>query len=105
MITLEKQLLQSAHYRRRLIVSDTLFSMDGDLAPLAQLARLAQRHKAMLMVDEAHATGLFGARGKGAVECLLAEAPHLKDHVPIRIGTLSTRGAGSCLPVWPLPLP
>jgi 8-amino-7-oxononanoate synthase len=89
MNALEKQLLQGAHFRRRLIVSDTLFSMDGDLAPLALLARLARKHQAMLMLDEAHATGLFGAQGRGAVEHLLAEAPHLKDHVHVRIGTLS----------------
>jgi 8-amino-7-oxononanoate synthase len=89
MNALEQQLLQGAHFRRRLIVSDTLFSMDGDLAPLAQLARLAQQHQAMLMVDEAHATGLFGAQGRGVVEHLLAETPHLKDHIHIRVGTLS----------------
>jgi 7-keto-8-aminopelargonate synthetase-like enzyme len=89
MNALEQQLLQGTHFRRRLIVSDTLFSMDGDLAPLAQLARLARQYQAMLMVDEAHATGLFGTQGHGAVEHLLAESPHLKDHVHIRIGTLS----------------
>ncbi len=89
MNALHRQLLEGAHFRRRLIVSDTLFSMDGDLAPLAELARLAQRHQAMLMVDEAHASGLFGAQGRGAVEYLLAETPHLKDHVHIRVGTLS----------------
>jgi 8-amino-7-oxononanoate synthase len=58
--------------------------MDGDLAPLAQLAALAAEHEAMLLVDEAHATGLFGQRGTG-----LVEAAGLADEVPIRVGTLS----------------
>jgi len=71
-------------YQRVWIITDTVFGMDGTLAPLAALCDLAERYEAFLVVDEAHATGVLGPDGSGA-------AAHLgvKSRVPIRIGTLS----------------
>jgi 8-amino-7-oxononanoate synthase len=73
--------------RRRLIVTDTIFSMDGDLAPLSDLADLARRHDALLLLDEAHATGVLGEHGRGATE-LFPDLDRLGDQL-IKVGTLS----------------
>jgi 8-amino-7-oxononanoate synthase len=73
-----------ANYRRCLIITDTIFSMDGDICPLPDILDLAIEYNAMLLVDEAHATGIFGATGAGVVEHY-----NLVGKPLIEIGTLS----------------
>ncbi|MCY7323251.1 MAG: aminotransferase class I/II-fold pyridoxal phosphate-dependent enzyme, partial [Phormidesmis sp. CAN_BIN36] len=58
---------QRSHFQRCLILSDTVFSMDGDLCPLAELVALAKKYNANLIIDEAHATGVIGEKGEGLV--------------------------------------
>jgi 8-amino-7-oxononanoate synthase len=80
---LEQRLTQSSA-PRKLIVTDGVFSMDGDLAPLAQLCASAERHQAWLMVDDAHGFGVLGKQGGGLVEELNLSI----DQVPVLVGTL-----------------
>ena len=76
-------LLKREKGRRRMIVVDGVFSMDGDIAPLPDMVELAEDYGALLMVDEAHGTGVLGERGAGTVEHF-----GLTDRVPIQMGTL-----------------
>ncbi|MBI3903728.1 MAG: 8-amino-7-oxononanoate synthase [Nitrosomonadales bacterium] len=62
-----EQLLQQAPGGRKLVITDTVFSMDGDLAPLPKLLALCERHDAWLLVDDAHGLGVLGAQGRGAL--------------------------------------
>jgi 8-amino-7-oxononanoate synthase len=80
---LETLLRSNTTAPRKLIVTDGVFSMDGDIAPLPDLVRLAERYHAILMVDDAHATGVLGKQGRGT-----AEHFGLEDRVHIQMGTL-----------------
>jgi 8-amino-7-oxononanoate synthase len=87
--------LDQAAGRQALIVTDAVFSMDGDIAPLTEIIELALRHRARIIVDEAHATGVLGPGGRGLVSALGAER-----HVDVVIGTLGkalgSYGAFAC---------
>ncbi|KNC48542.1 2-amino-3-ketobutyrate coenzyme A ligase [Thecamonas trahens ATCC 50062] len=65
---LEEKLKAGQDARQRLIVTDGVFSMDGDIAPLEEIVKLAQEYDALVMVDECHATGFLGATGRGTPE-------------------------------------
>jgi len=80
---LEEALKQAGSCRRKLIVTETIFSMDGDEAPLTGIVELAEKYDAAVMVDEAHATGIFGPGGAGVVSKL-----GLVDRVLVQMGTL-----------------
>jgi glycine C-acetyltransferase len=69
---------------RKLLISDGVFSMDGDIAPLAALVEAAERHAAIMMVDDAHASGVLGRNGRGTIDHF-----GLDGRVHIQVGTLS----------------
>lgn len=81
---LESQLSKADEYRDRWIVTDSVFSMDGDLAPLRELCELAEKYDAKILIDEAHGTGVFGNSGRGAAEYF-----GVIDRITVRVGTLS----------------
>lgn len=83
MVDLERCLKKSESYRRKLIITDSVFSMDGDLAPLPVIVELKEKYGAVLMIDEAHGSGIFGENGRG-----LAEFYEVTDRVEINMGTL-----------------
>lgn len=81
---LERLLDRTATFRRRVIVTDTLFSMDGDLTDLSRLVELKRKYEAFLCIDEAHATGVLGPNGRGA-----AELAGVESEIDVTVGTLS----------------
>jgi 8-amino-7-oxononanoate synthase len=82
---LKIQLVQHRqHYRRCLITTDSVFSMDGDVCPLPEILQLAEKFSCMVLVDEAHATGVLGGTGAGCVEHFGCTGKPL-----IQVGTLS----------------
>jgi glycine C-acetyltransferase len=90
MADLETQLRAAAGARRRLIVTDGVFSMDGYLAPLADICDLAERYDAMVMVDDSHAVGFVGPTGAGT-----PELAGVQDRVDIVSGTLGKALGGA----------
>ena len=90
-----EDLLRRSRARRKIVVTDGVFSMDGDIAPLPGIVEVKERHGALLVVDDAHATGVLPPRGRGS-----AEHFGLSGRVDIRMGTFSkalgTYGAFLC---------
>lgn len=81
---LKNWLNKKNNFKKKLIVTETVFSMNGDISPLPEIAELARKHNCLLMVDEAHAIGVFGENGRG-----LAEHFKMEKNIDISMGTLS----------------
>jgi len=79
---LEVLLEENRERRKKMIVTDGIFSMDGDVAPLSDIVQLAKRYESLTMVDEAHAIGVFGSNGRGVLEHF-----QLSHEVDIHMGT------------------
>ncbi len=84
MADLERALKESEDFRVRIIVTDGVFSMDGNIAPLPEIVDLAEKYDALIMVDDAHASGVLGENGRGTVNHF-----GLDGRVHIQVGTLS----------------
>lgn len=81
---LERCLKKSQEYRNRCIIIDSVYSMDGDIAPLPEIVQLARQYDTLLMVDEAHSLGVLGEKGTGVEEYF-----HMEGQIDILMGTLS----------------
>lgn len=84
MESLEEALKESQGYRKRLVVTDGVFSMDGNIAPLPEIVELCEKYDALIMVDDAHSSGVLGRNGRGSVDHF-----DLNGRVHIQVGTLS----------------
>jgi 8-amino-7-oxononanoate synthase len=78
-----ERMLKASTAATKLVVTDSVFSMDGDIAPLPQLLRLCEQHGAWLVVDDAHGFGVLGANGRGVLEHFSLRSPHI-----VYMGTL-----------------
>lgn len=83
-----KRLLQREHPRRCVVALESLYSMDGDIAPIDEIAGVCRQAGALLLVDEAHATGVLGETGRGALEALTTRLGGLPNEI-VALGTLS----------------
>ncbi|MFC0188817.1 glycine C-acetyltransferase [Fictibacillus aquaticus] len=81
---LEAALKETQEYRKRIVVTDGVFSMDGNIAPLPKIVELAEKYDALVMVDDAHASGVLGENGRGTIDHF-----NLNGRVHIQVGTLS----------------
>lgn len=81
---LRRKIAETTEYRRRIIITDGVFSMDGDIAPLDKICEVAEEHNIMLMVDDAHGEGVLGRGGRGIVDHF-----SLHGRVDIEVGTMS----------------
>lgn len=84
MDSLKDVLENSKDIKKKLIVTDGVFSMDGDIAPLPQIVELAEEYEAIVMVDDAHSSGVLGRNGRGSIDHF-----DLNGRVDIQVGTLS----------------
>ncbi len=84
MAHLEEILQRSQHFEKRMIITDGVFSMDGDIAPLPDIAKLAEQYNAFVMIDDAHASGILGENGSGTTSHF-----GLYGKIDIQLGTLS----------------
>ncbi|MGE5380892.1 MAG: glycine C-acetyltransferase [Methylocystaceae bacterium] len=84
MAELELRLQESEQYRLKMVVTDGVFSMDGDIAKLPEIVELAEKYGALVMVDDAHASGVLGKNGRGSVDHF-----NLHGRVDVQVGTLS----------------